>query len=44
LDGLGTVGGILQKGNVQSLLSNKGDLEQAILKKGIKKSEAARLA
>mmetsp|Transcript_16506 Transcript_16506/g.28033 ORF Transcript_16506/g.28033 Transcript_16506/m.28033 type:complete len:95 (+) Transcript_16506:31-315(+) len=40
----GTVGGIVNQGNVFNYLQNKGDLEQAILKKGMKKSEAAQLA
>jgi len=41
----GSVNGVLGSGNVMNYLQNRGDLEQALLKKkGMKKSEAAKLA
>ena len=39
-----TVDNILKSGNLYNYLSNKGNLEMEIMKKGMKKSEAAKLA
>ena len=40
----GTQGGILSSGNLQGFLQNKGDLEKEIIRKGMSKAEAAKLA